>query len=70
MSRGCLLPEHNVFSRDRISKDVEDKIVNSLVLIHGGISQDAGPVLEMVTEKYLLRYKKEWLARKKAGTLA
>ncbi len=65
VSRGCLLPEHNVFSRDRISKDIEDKIVNSLVLIHGGISQDAGPILEMVTEKYLLRYKKEWLARKK-----
>ncbi len=65
VSRGCLLPEHNIFSRDRISKDVENKIINSLVLIHGGISQDVGPILEMVTEKYLLRYKKEWLARKK-----
>ena len=65
VSRGCLLPEHNVFSRDGISKKVEEKIVNSLILIHGGISQDVGPILEMVTEKYLLRHKKEWLARKK-----
>lgn len=65
VSRGCLLPQHNVFTTDKISKEVEKKIVNSAVLIHGGISQDVGPILEMVTEKYLLRYKKEWLARKK-----
>ena len=27
----------------------------SLVLVHGGMAQDVGPILEMVTEKYLLR---------------
>ena len=63
VSRGRLLPDHHVFTRDDISEEVEDKIRNSLVLIHGGISQDVGPVLEMVTEKYLLKYEKEWNAR-------
>ena len=27
------------------------------MLVHGGMAQDVGPVLEMVTEKYLLRWK-------------
>jgi UDP-N-acetylglucosamine pyrophosphorylase len=65
VSRGCLLPEHNVFTREEISKNVEDRILDSLVLVHGGISQDVGPILEMVTEKYLLKYEKEWNARLK-----
>jgi len=63
VSRGCLLPEHKVFSREEISEDTEKKILDSLVLVHGGISQDVGPILEMVTEKYLLKYEKEWNAR-------
>jgi UDP-N-acetylglucosamine pyrophosphorylase/galactokinase/mevalonate kinase-like predicted kinase len=65
ISRGCLLPQHNVFSRNEIAKEIEEKIVNSMVLVHGGISQDVGPILEMVTEKYLLKYEKEWNARLK-----
>ncbi len=65
ISRGCLLPEHNVFSREEISNETEKKMLDSMVLVHGGISQDVGPVLEMVTEKYLLKYEKEWGARKK-----
>ncbi len=65
VSRGCLLPEHNVFSREVISEEIERKILDSMVLVHGGISQDVGPVLEMVTEKYLLKYEKEWEARMK-----
>ncbi|MBI5664747.1 MAG: UTP--glucose-1-phosphate uridylyltransferase [Nitrospirae bacterium] len=63
VSRGCLLPDHKVFTREEIPETVEDKILNSIVLVHGGISQDVGPVLEMVTEKYLLKYEKEWKAR-------
>lgn len=63
VSRGCLLPEHKVFTREEIPEEVKDKILNSMVLVHGGISQDVGPVLEMVTEKYLLKYEKEWKAR-------
>ncbi len=65
ISRGCLLPEHKVFNRDVISEETEQKIINSMVLVHGGISQDVGPILEMVTEKYLLKYEKEWEARLK-----
>jgi hypothetical protein len=63
ISRGCLLPEHTVFSRKELPGEVEQKIIDSMVLVHGGISQDVGPVLEMVTEKYLLKYEREWRAR-------
>ena len=38
----------------------------SLVLVHGGMAQNVGPVLEMVTEKYLLRERAEWAARAEA----
>ena len=65
ISRGCLLPEHNVFTREEISVEVEQRILDSMVLVHGGISRDVGPVLEMVTGKYLLKYEKEWKARLK-----
>ncbi|MBI5674994.1 MAG: UTP--glucose-1-phosphate uridylyltransferase [Nitrospirae bacterium] len=63
ISRGCLLPEYELFSRNDISRDVEERIINSMVLVHGGISQNVGPILEMVTEKYLLKYENEWKAR-------
>jgi hypothetical protein len=69
ISRGCLLPRHDVFTREEISAEVEKKILDSIVLVHGGISQDVGPVLEMVTEKYLLKYEKEWDARLKGNHL-
>ncbi len=69
ISRGCLLPKHNIFTRDEIPLNIEKKILNSIVLIHGGISQDVGPVLEMVTEKYLLKHEKEWEARQRGIAL-
>jgi galactokinase/mevalonate kinase-like predicted kinase len=69
VSRGCLLPEHKVFSREEIPEEIERKILDSMVLVHGGISQDVGPILEMVTEKYLLKYEKEWNARMKGVQL-
>lgn len=65
ISRGCLLPEYELFSNNEISKKVEERIVKSMVLAHGGISQNVGPILEMVTEKYLLKHEKEWDARVK-----
>ena len=37
-----------------------------MVLVHGGMAQNVGPVLEMVTEKYLLRSKQEWNSRQEA----
>ena len=33
------------------------------MLVHGGMAQNVGPILEMVTEKYLLRCEAEWKAR-------
>ena len=35
-------------------------------MVHGGMASDVGPILEMVTEKYLLRSEAEWKAREEA----
>ena len=66
VSRGRLLPTHHVLPRTEISDESREKLQQSLVLVHGGMAQDVGPILEMVTEKYLLRTAKEWLARGEA----
>src|SRR5439155_8290364 len=34
--------------------------------VHGGMAQNVGPILEMVTEKYLLRSQAEWRGRQEA----
>ena len=39
-----------------------DALARSLVLVHGGMAQNVGPILNMVTAKYLLRGREEWLA--------
>ena len=44
----------------------EDQLAASLVLVHGGMAQNVGPILNMVTTKYLLRGHGEWLAREQA----
>lgn len=66
ISKGCLLPKHKILNSDEVSKFTRKKLQDSLVLVHGGLAQDVGPILEMVTEKYLLRSKDEWLGRKDA----
>jgi hypothetical protein len=66
ISRGCLLPRHHVLSRDEVSPETRRRLEDSLVLVHGGMAQDVGPILEMVTEKYLLRSEVEWKARLEA----
>jgi hypothetical protein len=63
VSRGCLLPQHELLGPDRVSPAIRDAIASSVVLIHGGMAQNVGPILEMVTEKYLLRAGPEWQAR-------
>ena len=63
ISRGRLLPNHTVLRQDRISDSSRKALQNSLVLIYGGMAQNVGPILEMVTEKYLVRAEKEWAAR-------
>ena len=66
VSRGRLLPTHHVLSKTEISDESRRKLQESLVLVHGGMAQDVGPILEMVTEKYLLRSETEWNARNEA----
>lgn len=63
ISRGRLLPRHHVYTREEITPAARQLLQDSLVLVHGGMAQNVGPILEMVTEKYLLRCGDEWEAR-------
>lgn len=63
ISRGCLLPRHTILDRNAIDDAARKKLQDSLVLVHGGMAQNVGPILEMVTEKYLTRGSKERVAR-------
>src|SRR5690242_13261864 len=64
ISRGRLMPRHRVLDISEVSAETRRKLQQSLVLVHGGMAQNVGPILEMVTEKYLLRCDAEWKARK------
>ena len=66
ISRGRLLPNHEIFTASRVPHATREKLQESLVLVHGGMAQDVGPILEMVTEKYLLRSETEWHGRRQA----
>jgi hypothetical protein len=63
ISRGRLLPSHRIFGSGEVSQKTRQALQNSLVLVHGGMAQNVGPILEMVTEKYLLRSEAEWIGR-------
>ena len=63
ISRGCLLPRHHILEAGELHPEIDERLCRSLVLIHGGMAQNVGPILEMVTEKYLLRGEPEWNAR-------
>ena len=74
VSRGRLLPSHRLLNRVE-STDGESKrtasaapalpeaLAESLVVVHGGMAQNVGPILNMVTTKYLLREPDAWVAR-------
>ncbi|MBM4458968.1 MAG: UTP--glucose-1-phosphate uridylyltransferase [Chloroflexi bacterium] len=66
VSRGRLLPNHRLFGLDEVTAETRQRLQDSLVLVHGGLAQNVGPILEMVTEKYLLRSEAEWLGRQEA----
>ena len=66
VSRGRLLPNHRILTGDDVSPAMRRKLQDSLVLVHGGMAQDVGAILEMVTEKYLLRSEAEWRGRQEA----
>lgn len=80
ISRGRLLPAHTILGfappadanaegvtpPPYATPETRQKLQDSLVLVHGGMAQNVGPILEMVTEKYLLRSEPEWTARQEA----
>jgi galactokinase/mevalonate kinase-like predicted kinase len=75
VSRGRLLPDHRLLSQPEPRQDgppepdgtaFPEALARSLVLVHGGMAQNVGPILNMVTAKYLLRGRAEWLARQEA----
>jgi len=63
ISLGCLLPRHRILGPEDLHPATAQRLADSVVLIHGGLAQNVGPILEMVTEKYLLRCRAEWEAR-------
>jgi hypothetical protein len=69
ISRGRLLPNHRILPQSEVTLDTRQKLQDSLVLVHGGMAQDVGPILEMVTERYLLRSEAEWAGRLQACTI-
>lgn len=66
VSRGRLLPDHHIYSDEEVSPSTRRQICDSVILVHGGMAQNVGPILEMVTEKYLLRCEAEWKGRQEA----
>jgi galactokinase/mevalonate kinase-like predicted kinase len=64
-SRGRLLPRHTILERETVSSEARQRLEDSLVLVHGGMAANVGPILEMVTEKFLLGTAPEWEARQK-----
>jgi galactokinase/mevalonate kinase-like predicted kinase len=81
VSRGRLLPAHRILdgrppaspatAPEHLAETSHpvpfpDALAQSLVLVHGGMAQNVGPILNMVTSKYLLRGHDEWLARQEA----
>ena len=69
ISRGRLLPSHRILSHSEVTEETRRRLQESLVLVHGGMAQDVGPILEMVTERYLLRSDAEWTARLEARAI-
>ncbi|WP_435010224.1 UTP--glucose-1-phosphate uridylyltransferase [Tundrisphaera lichenicola] len=70
ISRGRLLPSHEILDGGPSTSGEIPRfhraLADSLVLVHGGMAQNVGPILNMVTEKYLLRSKSEWDGRGEA----
>jgi galactokinase/mevalonate kinase-like predicted kinase len=71
VSRGRLLPAHRLLNEPEAFEGGDpgrfrEELARSLILVHGGMAQNVGPILNMVTAKYLLRSGPEWRARRHA----
>ncbi len=62
-SNGRLLPRHTLLGNDRVSAEARKLLEASLVVVHGGMAANVGPILEMVTERFLLGTRRDWDAR-------
>src|ERR1035438_6883498 len=60
------MPAHRILDHGDVLAATRERLQQSLVLVHGGMAQNVGPILEMVTEKYLLRSAAEWAGRQQA----
>jgi hypothetical protein len=60
------MPQHSILTTTECPPEARRRLEQSLVLVHGGMAQNVGPILEMVTEKYLLRGQAEWQGRQQA----
>ena len=69
ISKGTLLPRHKVLEGADLHPEFYKRLTHSLVLMHGGMASNVGPILEMVTEKYLLRGLQEWDARQQTNQI-
>ena len=69
ISLGRLLPDHTILTQADVTPVTRQRLQDSLVLVHGGMAQDVGPILEMVTERHLLRPPREREARLEARRL-
>lgn len=63
---GALLPRHTRLDGVVLEETALRRLEEGLVLIHGGMAANVGPILEMVTERYLLRNAVEWEARQES----
>ena len=82
ISRGRLLPSHRLLNRTGAGRrpggsrrpraphrrrlHLPEALAQSLVVVHGGMAQNVGPILNMVTIKYLLRDSLAWVARRES----
>lgn len=71
VSRGRLLPDHKLVDVSpkpgaAPGASFSEALASGMVLVHGGMAQNVGPILNMVTAKYLLRDEAEWAHRRDA----
>ncbi len=71
VSRGRLLPDHRLIDVSPngdapAGGSFAEALADGMVLVHGGMAQNVGPILNMVTAKYLLRDQAEWRWRGEA----
>jgi len=72
ISRGRLLPLHVILRQQDPGFDgslFAERLSQSLIPMHGGMAQNVGPILNMVTTQYLLRSSAEWVARQESLAL-